>query len=108
MVLVCRSCAHCIAVPLHSLLPPAPLYCFPVLPQEAAQEYLQEEKLRELVHRYSEFINFPIYMLTTRTEEKEVRGWGALFVSGGGEGSVVLPICMLTTRTEEKEVRERG
>ena len=56
------------------------MYCPPVLPpppalpQEAAQEYLQEEKLKELVQRYSEFINFPIYMLTTRTEEKEVRG----------------------------------
>ncbi len=29
---------------------------------------MQESKLRELVSRYSEFINFPIYMLT----EKEV------------------------------------
>ncbi|KAL6748626.1 Hsp90 protein-domain-containing protein [Haematococcus lacustris] len=33
-----------------------------------AMEYAEESKLRELVGRYSEFINFPIYMLT----EKEV------------------------------------
>ena len=43
-------------------------------PQESAQEYLQEDKLRGLVQRYSEFINFPILMLTSRTEEKEVGG----------------------------------
>ncbi|KAI7840066.1 hypothetical protein COHA_006196 [Chlorella ohadii] len=40
--------------------------------KESCQEYLQEDKLRGLVQRYSEFINFPILMLTTRTEEKEV------------------------------------
>lgn len=40
--------------------------------QESCQEYLQEDKLRGLVQRYSEFINFPILMLTSRTEEKEV------------------------------------
>lgn len=45
----------------------------PYFPQESCQEYLQEDKLRGLVQRYSEFINFPILMLTTRTEEKEVR-----------------------------------
>lgn len=43
--------------------------------QESCQEYLQEDKLRGLVQRYSEFINFPILMLTTRTKEKEVGGW---------------------------------
>jgi HSP90 family molecular chaperone len=42
--------------------------------QESCQEYLQEDKLKELVQRYSEFINFPIYMLEHRTEEKEVGG----------------------------------
>ena len=36
-------------------------------------EYLSEDKLKELVQRYSEFINFPILMLETRTESKEVR-----------------------------------
>lgn len=33
-----------------------------------AQEYAEEAKLKDLVHRYSEFINFPIYMMT----EKEI------------------------------------
>ncbi len=33
---------------------------------------LQEDKLKELVQRYSEFINFPIYLLTTKEVEKEV------------------------------------
>lgn len=30
--------------------------------QEETQEYASEHKLRELVRKYSEFINFPIYM----------------------------------------------
>lgn len=34
--------------------------------QEEAQEYEQETKLRELVTQYSEFINFPIYLWTTK------------------------------------------
>lgn len=36
--------------------------------KDEAMEYLEEHKLRELVGKYSEFINFPIYLLT----EKEV------------------------------------
>jgi heat shock protein 90kDa beta len=34
--------------------------------QEEAQEYVQEQKLRDLVNQYSEFINFPIYLYTTK------------------------------------------
>mmetsp|Transcript_14050 Transcript_14050/g.42403 ORF Transcript_14050/g.42403 Transcript_14050/m.42403 type:complete len:949 (-) Transcript_14050:289-3135(-) len=40
--------------------------------KEEAQEYVQEGKLRDLVSQYSEFINFPIYLLTTKEVEKEV------------------------------------
>ncbi|KAI3433912.1 hypothetical protein D9Q98_003714 [Chlorella vulgaris] len=40
--------------------------------KDSCQEYLQEDKLKELVQRYSEFINFPIYMLTHSTVNKEV------------------------------------
>ena len=36
--------------------------------QEETQEYATEAKLRELVKRYSEFINFPIYLY----ESKEI------------------------------------
>jgi hypothetical protein len=36
--------------------------------KEEAQEYLEEAKLKELVGKYSEFINFPIFLLS----EKEV------------------------------------
>jgi heat shock protein 90kDa beta len=36
--------------------------------KEEALEYLEEDKLKELVGKYSEFINFPIYLLS----EKEV------------------------------------
>eukprot|EP00887_Chlorella_sp_A99_P005289 scaffold1.g5289.t1 len=40
--------------------------------QEAAQEYLQVDKIKELVAKYSEFINFPISLLVEKTVEKEV------------------------------------
>lgn len=34
--------------------------------QEETQEYLEESKLKELVARYSEFINFPIYLYASK------------------------------------------
>ena len=52
------------------LSPAAPPTVLPL--QDSCQEYLQEDKLKELVQRYSEFINFPIFMLTHSTVEKEV------------------------------------
>ncbi|CAM6096276.1 unnamed protein product [Calypogeia fissa] len=40
--------------------------------KEEAVEYLEEGKLKELVKRYSEFINFPIYLWVTKQTETEV------------------------------------
>eukprot|EP00249_Psilotum_nudum_P019532 c27299_g1_i4 orf=123-2651(+) len=40
--------------------------------KEEASEYLQEEKLKELVKKYSEFINFPIYLWTSKDVDVEV------------------------------------
>jgi len=40
--------------------------------KQDAFEFAQEDKIRELVHKYSEFINFPIYLRTSREQEKEV------------------------------------
>ncbi|KAJ3175170.1 hypothetical protein HDU87_006405 [Geranomyces variabilis] len=37
-----------------------------------AREYLEENRLRELVHRHSEFVSFPIYLWATKTETEEV------------------------------------
>ncbi|KAI8593256.1 Hsp90 protein-domain-containing protein [Geranomyces variabilis] len=37
-----------------------------------ALEYLEENRLRELVHRHSEFVSFPIYLWATKTETEEV------------------------------------
>lgn len=34
--------------------------------QEETQEYLEEAKLKELVGKYSEFINFPIYLYASK------------------------------------------
>ena len=34
--------------------------------QEDASEYLEEAKLKELVAKYSEFINFPIYLYSSK------------------------------------------
>eukprot|EP00899_Mesostigma_viride_P016157 jgi/Mesvir1/24542/Mv21880-RA.1 len=40
--------------------------------KDEAQEYLDEAKLKELVKRYSEFINFPIYLYTSKEVDVEV------------------------------------
>jgi heat shock protein beta len=40
--------------------------------KEDAEEFLDEHQLEKLVGRYSSFINFPIYMYTTKTVEEEV------------------------------------
>ena len=40
--------------------------------KEEAQEYLEETKLKDLVEKYSEFINFPIYMWESKEESEEV------------------------------------
>lgn len=40
--------------------------------RDEAGEYLEESKLKELVKKYSEFINFPIYMWASKEVEKEV------------------------------------
>lgn len=37
--------------------------------QEETQEYAEEAKLKELVSRYSEFIEFPIYLYSSKEVE---------------------------------------
>jgi len=40
--------------------------------REEAKEYLEESKLKDLVKRYSEFINFPIYLWASKEVDVEV------------------------------------
>ncbi|KAL0351744.1 UNVERIFIED_CONTAM: Endoplasmin [Sesamum calycinum] len=40
--------------------------------RDEAQEYLDEFKLKELVKKYSEFINFPIYLWASKEVDEEV------------------------------------
>jgi len=40
--------------------------------KDDASEYLEPKRLRELVHKYSEFINFPIYLYESHIEERQV------------------------------------
>ena len=40
--------------------------------KEEAQEYLEDDKLKELVEKYSEFINFPIYLWNSEEVEEDV------------------------------------
>lgn len=39
--------------------------------KEDAGEFLSEDSLKKLIHRYSEFITFPIYQLVEKEEEVE-------------------------------------
>lgn len=41
--------------------------------KDDASEYLDESKLKELIKKYSQFINFPIYLETTEDVEVEVK-----------------------------------
>lgn len=40
--------------------------------KEGNEEFLEQESLEDIIRRYSEFINFPIYLLKDKTEEVEV------------------------------------
>lgn len=40
--------------------------------KDDAKEYLEEHKLKELITKYSQFINFPIYLETTEDVEVEI------------------------------------
>ncbi|RKO89123.1 Hsp90 protein-domain-containing protein, partial [Blyttiomyces helicus] len=40
--------------------------------KEEALTYLNDKALRDLIHRYSEFINFPIYLWSSKTTSEEV------------------------------------
>lgn len=41
--------------------------------KDDAKEFLEEDKLKELIKRYSQFINFPIYLETTEEVDIEVK-----------------------------------
>lgn len=40
--------------------------------KEEAQDFLEEDTVKQLIKKYSQFINFPIYMWTSKTVEEEV------------------------------------
>jgi heat shock protein beta len=40
--------------------------------KEDAQEFLSDQEIKKLVEKYSEFINYPIYLLTSKQVDKEV------------------------------------
>lgn len=40
--------------------------------KDEAKDFLKEDTLRELIKKYSQFINFPIYLWTTKTVTEEV------------------------------------
>ncbi|KAG5673569.1 hypothetical protein PVAND_003607 [Polypedilum vanderplanki] len=40
--------------------------------KEEAQDFLEEDTIKQLIKKYSQFINFPIYMWTSKTVEEEV------------------------------------
>lgn len=40
--------------------------------KEEAQDFLEEDTIKQLIRKYSQFINFPIYMWSSKTVEEEV------------------------------------
>lgn len=40
--------------------------------KEEAQDFLEEDTIKQLIKKYSQFINFPIYMWSSKTVEEEV------------------------------------
>lgn len=40
--------------------------------KEEAQDFLEEDTIKQLIKKYSQFINFPIFMWTSKTVEEEV------------------------------------
>ncbi len=40
--------------------------------KDDAEDFLSESKLEEVIRRYSEFINFPIYLQTNKTVTEEI------------------------------------
>lgn len=40
--------------------------------KEEAQEFLEDHKIREIITKYSQFINFPIYLWSSKTVKEEV------------------------------------
>ena len=42
------------------------------LKEDALPDYVDQDVLKKLVTKYSEFINFPIYLWASHEEEKEV------------------------------------
>lgn len=40
--------------------------------KDEAQDFLEEDTIKQLIKKYSQFINFPIYMWTSKTIEEEV------------------------------------
>jgi HSP90 family molecular chaperone len=61
--------------------------------KDDADEYLELEKIKEIIHRYSEFIHFPIYVQTTKVERIPKK-------KEGGEEEA--------PKSEEGEVKDEG
>jgi len=75
--------------------------------QEETQEYASEAKLRELVKKYSEFINFPIYLYDSKevdvpVEEGEDEDSKADSDEIEDEGLPLRPACWL--RIQKRDV----
>uniref|UniRef100_A0A1B0FR71 Heat shock protein 83 n=1 Tax=Glossina morsitans morsitans TaxID=37546 RepID=A0A1B0FR71_GLOMM len=62
--------------------------------KEEAQDFLEEDTLRELIRKYSQFINFPITLWSSKTIEEEVD-------EDEGDGDEVQPKEKLSTSEED-------
>uniref|UniRef100_A0A1A9VQN9 Heat shock protein 83 n=1 Tax=Glossina austeni TaxID=7395 RepID=A0A1A9VQN9_GLOAU len=62
--------------------------------KEEAQDFLEEDTLRELIRKYSQFINFPITLWSSKTIEEEVD-------EDEGDGDEVQPEEKLSTSEED-------
>lgn len=78
--------------------------------KEEMKEYLEESRIREIISKHSQFINFPIELLVEREEERQVEETSsestedvAKVAESAEEGTVVEEVTEIDANTEKEQ-----